>query len=143
MSISVFIALWVLFAHLIADWFLQWDEMAVGKGRSLWRLTAHTALVAGVLGAMTGSFLFGTITFVAHWLTDFVTSRLNTRFWPFVPVKQSPRWQKTWRDAEGELAPKLWGLSLRRSRHNFFCCIGVDQFLHQVQLLITAAWLGV
>jgi hypothetical protein len=53
------------------------------------------------------SFYFWLITFVCHTITDYFTSRLNSRLW-----------------AKGDV-------------HNFFVSIGFDQVLHYVQLFTT------
>jgi hypothetical protein len=51
--------------------------------------------------------LFPIITFIAHTITDYFTSRLNAKLW-----------------AKGNV-------------HNFFVSIGFDQYLHYLQLFIT------
>jgi len=45
-------------------------------------------------------------------------------------------------DMEGSLAAALWGFRLRRSRHNFFCTIGVDQWFKLNGLTIEYAYTG-
>jgi len=50
---------------------------------------------------------FVLITFVAHTITDYFTSRLNAKLW-----------------AKGDV-------------HNFFVSVGFDQVLHYVQLFVT------
>lgn len=55
--------------------------------------------------------LFFPITFVAHFITDYFTSRLNSYLYK-----------------KGDI-------------HNFFVSVGFDQILHYVQLFLTINWL--
>jgi hypothetical protein len=59
------------------------------------------------LGAIFISLWFSTLTFIFHWSTDYVTSRLNSKLW-----------------AKGDV-------------HNFFVSVGFDQVLHYAQLFLT------
>jgi hypothetical protein len=52
-------------------------------------------------------FLFVLITFIAHTITDYFTSRLNSKLWQ-----------------QGKV-------------HNFFISVGFDQVLHYIQLFTT------
>ena len=108
----------IIFIHWIADFVMQSDYQAKNKSKSNKALTAHILTYSGVwLLAMFGLFfitgniymlvLFPLITFVAHWITDYFTSRLNTKLW-----------------SEGKV-------------HWFFVSIGFDQILHYVQLFLT------
>lgn len=134
--------LYLLTAHLIADFFLQTDWMAVNKSKRMDALLAHVSVYALFLTLATGSIAFGLVTFACHLGTDYVTSRVTRAQWPFLPVSMQPG---RYFDAEGtydtsERYPQLFGL--KRSRHYFFCTIGVDQWAHAVQLILTAQLLG-
>lgn len=112
----------ILIIHWVADFVLQTDKQAKGKSKNLEDLIGHTATYSFVwLGVLpiyvlfivgienyvpwTGMF-FVLITFVCHTITDYYTSRLNSKLW-----------------AKGDV-------------HNFFVSVGFDQVLHYVQLFL-------
>jgi len=72
---------------------------------TVWLLTAN------LYSILTGHYLvlalFPIITFICHWITDYFTSRLNSKLW-----------------AKGDV-------------HNFFVSVGFDQVLHYIQLFLT------
>jgi len=122
--INIYIVLSILFVHWFADFVTQTDKQATNKSKSMKYLLEHTftySIVWFILGIITSSkyFLFSTnlsfsqlicftsITFIAHTVTDFFTSRLNSKLWEDKKI------------------------------HNFFVSIGFDQFLHYLQLLLT------
>jgi hypothetical protein len=129
MDINLGVVISVLFIHWVADFVFQTDEQAKGKSCDNWMLTKHvltytlTFLIAGALfcsysnhilhkgasdfGLSPKIGLFLPITFIAHWITDYFTSRLNSKLY------KSGR------------------------THKFFVSIGFDQFLHFFQLLLT------
>lgn len=110
----------ILIIHWIADFILQTNSQAKGKSKEWRPLLEHTVSYTlcwipflyftkwylnidgiNLLG------LFLPITFIAHTITDYFTSRLNSKLW-----------------AQGKV-------------HNFFVSIGFDQILHYVQLFLT------
>lgn len=115
----------ILLVHWFADFVMQTDKMAQGKSKNWSDLISHTwtycsiwwcfGIVAVVVNIYYPFFiykswslsLFTLITFIAHTITDYITSRENSKLWE---------------------AKKI---------HNFFVCIGFDQWLHYVQLFIT------
>ena len=97
----------VILLHYVADFLCQNDWMAVNKSKSWVALTAHVVVYSAVMTLLMGP-IGGAITFVAHFATDAVTSRLSRRL--YYPVFH---------------------------RHWFFAMIGVDQVLHYVQLAWT------
>jgi len=115
----------VLITHWFADFVLQTDKQAKGKSNNWRDLLAHTSTYSSVwllvscilFGLMSGghttnwyvlnSIMFTLITFISHTVTDYFTSRLNSRLW-----------------AKGDV-------------HNFFVSVGFDQVLHYVQLFLT------
>lgn len=109
----------ILFYHWIADFIVQTDEEAKGKSTDNVMLLSHTSTYAAmwvIPGLILSLFYhippilvleFIAITFVAHTITDYITSRLNKYLWE-----------------KGDV-------------HNFFVSIGFDQLLHYAQLLIT------
>lgn len=113
------IVLVILFTHWVADFVCQTDKMAQGKSKNWFDLLSHTAVYSSVFWVVC-PFIFGDnpnwalncclffgITFVCHTITDYFTSRLNSKLW-----------------AEKKV-------------HWFFVSVGFDQFLHFAQLLIT------
>lgn len=134
MEINIFVALLILAIHWLADFVLQTDDMAKGKSKDNVWLIMHTItysvvwLVLGIIAVMVGITMailgyplcqecvchylypllgFCGITFVCHTVTDYFTSRLNSRLW-----------------SEGKT-------------HNLFVSVGFDQLLHYIQLLLT------
>lgn len=111
----------ILIIHWIADFVFQTDEQAKGKSKNWTSLLSHTFdyssiwLMLGLCwvyicpsGELFRDVLcFVVITFSAHTVTDYFTSRLNSKLW-----------------AKGDV-------------HNFFVSVGFDQVLHYVQLFLT------
>lgn len=125
----------IIIIHWFADFVLQTDKQAKGKSKNWSDLLSHTG-VYSLVWLLVGGFiylqqfrpynpayndmmnvywqhwiprglLFVLITFVCHTITDYFTSRLNSKLW-----------------AKGDV-------------HNFFVSIGFDQVLHYVQLFLT------
>ena len=119
---NLFIQLYFLFIHWIADFVLQTDAQAKGKSTSNKMLLKHTItyglciLVASyylqawnMFGAQMwyASLLFTLIQFVSHTIIDYFTSRVNKKLWE------------------------------NGDRHTFFIMIGLDQLMHTLILLIS------
>jgi hypothetical protein len=111
----------VLTAHFVGDFICQSDWMAQGKSKRLLPLAVHVLVYAVVLliavslvqyrGLMpAGLWTWVAVNAAAHFATDFVTSRINSRLWQAKEV------------------------------HWFFVGVGADQLMHQVTLLVTARW---
>lgn len=111
---GIFLVLWVLFAHWLADFVCQTHWQASNKSKNWNALTRHVVvytLVAGglccvVIQSWDRRAAFLAITFVAHFLTDAVTSRITSRLYAM------------------------------QDFHNFFVVIGLDQLLHYAQLFL-------
>jgi len=114
----------ILLIHWFADFVLQTDKQAKGKSKNWTDLLSHTLnystvwLVISPLFAynlppqtvswyVSHTLAFVGFTFIAHTITDYFTSRLNSKLW-----------------ADGKV-------------HNFFVSVGFDQWLHYVQLFTT------
>lgn len=120
--IPVLAALILVLNHTICDFVLQSDRMAKGKSSSNATLLEHIGvygLSMAVLCAVPPLFptaasisIFIFSNMLLHFVTDYVTSRLTTKFW------------------------------LAGKRHAFFVTIGFDQFVHIACLLITYALLA-
>lgn len=113
MEINLFI--YILLIHFLADFGLQTHEQATQKGGSNKWLFYHVGVysliwwVASyiILDNSLSSFLFASITFFAHFITDYITSRIGKPFWK-----------------GGDF-------------HNGFVVVGFDQILHYLQLIAT------
>jgi len=66
-----------------------------------------TLFIISIVLALVASILFVIITFIAHTITDYFTSRLNSKLWA------------------------------KKDVHNFFVSVGFDQCLHYFQLFLT------
>lgn len=113
----------ILLVHWIADFILQTDAQAKAKSKSNVALLEHVSVYSmtwfivgifiGVSTTAIGSYIpaanvlyFTAITFCSHLVTDYYTSRLNSKLW-----------------SKGD-------------SHNFFVSVGFDQVLHYVQLIL-------
>ena len=118
MNISIWILFGILFFHWLFDFCFQTDWQATNKSKSNKALLSHTGIyslcwfiVAASYGTWkVNDFLgleFMTITFICHTITDYFTSRLNSKLWKEQKV------------------------------HYFFVSVGFDQLLHYIQLVLT------
>lgn len=116
--INLWVVFGIIFIHWVADFVLQTHWQATNKSKDNNALTQHVMTYTGLwsfvcigYGLVTGNFLvmflFPIITFICHWVTDYFTSRLNSKLW-----------------AKGDI-------------HNFFVSVGFDQVLHYAQLFLT------
>lgn len=122
---SLITVLAIIFIHWVADFVCQTDWQATNKSKNNKALLSHVLCYSFIwldIGICYGIFLgidyidwtvtkFILITFVCHFITDYFTSRLNT---------------------------KLWN---EKKFHYFFVSVGFDQFLHYTQLLLTYYYL--
>lgn len=105
----------ILVVHFLADFSLQTNDQAVKKSESLEYLCYHTGaysliwLLASniILNNWLYATYFAVITFVAHTLTDYITSRIGKPFWK------------------------------KQDLHHGFVVVGFDQMLHYLQLYYT------
>lgn len=111
------IQLLILFTiHWIADFVLQPEDLAKNKSKSITALAIHVYLYTGImfmpaiiiLGVINGA-IFLLITFIAHFITDYFTSKWTSKLY-----KQQ----------------KYYGFPA------FFSVIGLDQLLHQAQIIL-------
>lgn len=112
-----------LLIHWVADFCYQSDEQAKNKSKSNFYLLSHTVTYSAIIFIFIALWsiamspdeppkifpilLFTIITFVTHTITDYFTSRLNSKLWA------------------------------KDDTHNFFVSIGFDQIIHYVQLFGT------
>ena len=129
MSLTLIFSIIVI--HWVADFVLQTHWQASNKSKNNYALLMHVStytvtwlfafgfwLVYGnqtmdIINGQIGIevFWFFPITFVLHFITDYITSRINSILWK------------------------------RGDIHNFFVSIGFDQVLHYVQLFLTINWI--
>lgn len=103
----------ILFIHWLADFVCQTHEMSINKSKSNKWLFYHVAvyssiwLFSGIVFCFNIVYVlfFTGITFLAHFLTDYATSRITSRLYS------------------------------EKRYHDFFVVIGVDQLLHYLQLI--------
>jgi hypothetical protein len=80
----------LMILHFIADFILQSDWMAQNKSKYLYPLFVHCITYASCF--LFFGPIFGLITFICHFITDFFTSKLNSylytknRHWFFVGI---------------------------------------------------------
>lgn len=99
--------------HFLADFCLQTNKQAEQKSTDEEQLKWHVATYSGVwlfmsyclLGKVALSIIFAVVTFFCHYVTDYFSSRIG-----------KPYWEK-------------------KDYHNGFVIVGVDQFLHYIQLI--------
>ena len=134
--IDLYIIMYILICHFIADFVMQTREMAINKSSSTYWLSRHifaygnTLLFSGFFGVLI-MYLFGTNLFHLipliigyvllnaglHWVTDYFTSKQTTRLYMKEIKKTEPNY------------------------HNFFVMIGLDQAIHIICLIGTYIWI--
>jgi hypothetical protein len=148
MTMDIRLVLWVIFAHWIADFVCQSNWMATNKSKDWSALTLHilaysflmTLAAIWVLPVSQSKLdarptIFLGVTFVAHFITDAITSRITS--WLFMM-----QFEQKWLYArDGTVADR--GVLMKRgfTLHWFFVVIGFDQVLHYAQLFLTLGWL--
>ena len=104
----IWLILWALIAHWVADFILQSDKMALNKSKEYGWLWLHSSIYGCAMAIMVGAWIpvWGGIALIlSHALIDGVTSRITSYLWQ------------------------------KEMRHRFFIVIGFDQLLHYVVLL--------
>ena len=121
---TVCIILGILFFHWLFDFVFQTHEQAMNKSSSWKYLCEHTGtysfwwcVVSVLYGIIANTslliLLFAPITFIFHTVTDYISSRESKNFFE------------------------------KKDYHNGFVVVGIDQFAHYVQLLLTAKLLNI
>ena len=136
----------ILIIHWIADFVLQTDKQAKGKSKNWKDLLSHTisySMIFFCVGILLSLllivpnilyvFYFTAITFICHTITDYFTSKLNTKLLP--PITELSFGSDVFGDNKMLAYPK------NSSWHNFFVGVGGDQILHYIQLFLTYYYL--
>lgn len=118
------IPLSLLVAHFLGDFVLQNDWMAQNKSKDIKALVFHTWVYSLCFAAWGAE--FWVMTWLTHFFTDAVTSRITSKLW-FVRVIEP-------HNGPGQ---KFYGAFDCGNRHYFFVMIGFDQLIHFVTLAAT------
>jgi hypothetical protein len=121
------IPLSLILVHFLVDFLLQTDWMALNKSKDNYALSCHVATYSVGLfvwatiymGIGDGAVMFFFFNSLLHFMTDWVTSRINGKLWFFRPYDD-----QCWIYVDGR-------------RHWFFVMVGFDQLIHYVTLAIT------
>lgn len=83
--VDQWLILWVLAAHFFADFACQPRYLGVNKSGNFFLLLAHVAIYAAVMAILLVpagiSLTFVALNAILHVITDFVSSRLTTKFY--------------------------------------------------------------
>jgi hypothetical protein len=109
--IELHILIALVLMHFVADFIFQSDYIAINKSSNSWVLALHVFLYS-IPFAYFGV-AFAVVTFVLHFVTDYISSRVAGNFWK------------------------------NEQRHWFFVTIGADQAVHMISLFAAYVWLVV
>lgn len=129
----------ILTLHWIGDFVLQTQWQAENKSKNIEALVNHTftystvwLLPAAIWFADIHVYypaIFVAITFISHTITDYFTSKLNSKLWDKAQF---------WNNVENI---EKYGHYAKQEHsyyvHYFFVSIGFDQLLHYTQLFLT------
>lgn len=109
------VIIYILMVHFLADFCLQTNDQATMKSTNIPHLFKHVLTYSIVwffasyvlLSSWLLAVVFASVTFVAHFITDYITSRIG-----------KPLWES-------------------KDLHNGFVMVGADQVFHYVQLIFT------
>lgn len=119
----------LLVAHVVGDFFLQSNWMAVGKSKLGWALLAHVGVYSLCFSWLGWEFVL--VTGALHGATDAITSQFTKRWWyvelvPTVPIKD-----------QGLVMYPFYARIDDMKRFLFWRMIGLDQLIHFVALAYT------
>ena len=117
--IPVTILVYILIIHFLADFALQTNDQAFFKSTDIKHLQRHVLTYSlvwllasySLFGSVLLSISFASLTYAAHFITDYVTSRVGKSFWE------------------------------SKDYHTGFVVVGADQIAHYLQLIFTYLWI--
>ena len=104
---DIIIIFWI---HFITDFVLQSSWMAQNKSKA-GNLALEAHVLVYTIPLLYFGWLFALVNGLAHYITDFITSKLSSEQWKNGKV------------------------------HNFFVVVGFDQAIHNTTLVLTYWWL--
>jgi hypothetical protein len=107
MDVNIYIILYIISVHFIADFLCQTDWMALNKSKNNYALGSHVGVYTIVLFLTSGWFIWAIVNGILHFITDYITSRITSKLWAEKKVRL------------------------------FFNVIGLDQLIHYTCLFIT------
>jgi len=142
----------LLTAHFVADFLAQSDKMGTLKSKSWKWLAIHVFVYTAIVGAvatvwmiapsldvaLNRSIWFITLTFVTHFVTDAITSRITTKLW-FFKRHEGEYVQWSLKSGSFQSVVNPWTYE-GGNRHWFFVAIGFDQLVHVWTLALTWMW---
>lgn len=118
----------VLAVHLVADFYCQTDWMGSNKSKDWYALTTHVVIYSACF--LIYGWRFAGITFVTHYATDAMSSRMSASFFR--------RWYDDlmlgW-NAGADCGK--FNIVRQPPAHWFFSVIGTDQWIHALTLALT------
>lgn len=103
---DIYLIIYLLFVHWVADFVCQSDYMAKEKSKNNLILFYHCLVYGFAFSIYTLNPLYGLILGLIHFPVDYITSRLNSKLY-----------------AKGDI-------------HNFFVSVGFDQFIHFATIIL-------
>ena len=79
-SLTITTLMFIIWAHLFSDFFLQTDKMAINKSTSNKWLTIHVLVYIIPFWIFCGP-LYAGINFILHFITDYISSRCTSYLW--------------------------------------------------------------
>jgi hypothetical protein len=153
----------IVVTHFIADWLLQSDWMALNKSKHWDVLAIHVTVYSvcfipviawldwtGLFSSWRLALLFSAVTWVTHFITDAITSRITSKLF-FIELVERPEANiyngGTYKEFMVGKVGSYYGafthfaLPIPGRRHWFFVMIGFDQLIHYVTLAYTWRYL--
>lgn len=119
----------ILMTHFVADFLLQTDWMALNKSKRWDALALHATVYSACFLWCPHRAVFVGVTWVTHFLTDALTSRITSALWFLPQVGQGMR-------------PEWIQVEVKATRHWFFVMIGFDQLIHAATIAMTWRYLA-
>lgn len=133
----------MLIAHFLGDFILQSDWMALNKSKDNGALSLHCVVYS--MCFIPWGLKFYVVTYLFHFMTDFVTSRITSRLW-FIQLLPRPE-ENIYPEGRGAFqlgkgnsyfgAYPSFAYVDHGKRHWFFVAIGADQLIHFATLALT------